>query len=208
MPICASQTNNIKCRVKYAIKGIFLASTLGVLLSACSASVPTDPKNVCSIFQEKDSWYAAAHKVHQKYGVPINVAMAIMYHESGYVADAEPPMRWFLFIPYGRGSSAYGYAQAQDDVWREYVDDAGSVFSDRDDFADALDFIAWYMTKTKAKNNIPFSDTYNQYLNYHEGWQGFRQGTYKSKTWLLKTARNVTNRAESYKNQLLRCQLY
>ena len=129
--------------------GVLLAATLG--LSACSTSVPNDPNNICSIFQEKDSWYAAAHKVHTKYGVPINVAMSIMFHESGFVEDAEPPMRWFLFVPYGRGSSAYGYAQAQDEVWQHYVDEAGSWFSDRDDFDDALDFIGWYMAKTNQR---------------------------------------------------------
>ena len=118
------------------------AAFLAIASSGCSVSPPSNPNNLCSIFQEKDSWYSAAHKVHDKYGIPIHVAMAIMHQESGFVEDAKPPMRWFLFIPYGRGSSAYGYAQAQDPVWEDYLDDAGSFFSDRDDFADALDFIA------------------------------------------------------------------
>ena len=122
--------------------------------------------------------------------------------------DAKPPMRWFLFIPYGRGSSAYGYAQAQDPVWEDYLDEAGSFFSDRDDFVDALDFIAWYMTKTKEANGIALSDAYNQYLNYHEGWNGFKNGSYRSKDWLLKAARSVQQRADSYKQQLLHCDLY
>lgn len=179
-----------------------------MILGGCSSAVPSDPNNICSIFQENDSWYAAAHKVHDKYGVPINVAMAIMHQESNFVDDAKPPMRWMLFIPYGRGSSAYGYAQAQDEVWEQYVEEVGSMFSDRDDFEDALDFIAWYMTKTKNTNGIALTDTYNQYLNYHEGWAGYRNGTYKSKEWLQKTARSVTNQAAAYRNQLLQCQLY
>lgn len=177
-------------------------------LSACSTSVPKDINNICSIFQEKDDWYAAAHKVHDKYGVPIHVAMAIMHQESNFVDDAQPPMRWFLFVPYGRGSSSYGYAQAQDEVWNDYVEEAGSMFSDRDDFEDSLDFIAWYMVKTKNTNGVQLHDTYNQYLNYHEGWQGYRNDSYKSKGWLLKTARQVAQQAELYKQQLLRCQLY
>lgn len=185
---------------------LLLAGT--TLMSACSTSVPTNPDNICSIFQEKDSWYAAAHKVHKKYGVPINVAMSIMHQESGFVDDAKPPMRWFLFIPYGRGSSSFGYAQAQDEVWSDYVDQAGSFFSDRDDFADSLDFIAWYMTKTRKTNGIALNDAYNQYLNYHEGWGGFRNGSYKSKAWLIQTAKQVQTRANNYKQQLLRCQLY
>lgn len=177
-------------------------------LSACSTSVPSDPNNLCSVFQENDSWYASAHKVHNKYKVPINVAMAIMYQESAFVDDAKPKMRWFLFIPYGRGSSAYGYAQAQDEVWDDYVDDAGSFFSDRDDFEDSLDFIAWYMVKTKKTNGVELTDAYNQYLNYHEGWTGFKKGTYKSKDWLKKTASAVSQRSSLYREQLLKCQLY
>lgn len=192
--------------IKAAFSALLLSGAL--FLSGCSTSPPNNPDNICSIFQEKDSWYAAAHKVHKKYGVPINVAMSIMYQESQFVEDAKPPMRWFLFIPYGRGSSSYGYAQAQDEVWSDYVDQAGSFFSDRDDFEDALDFIAWYMTKTKKTNGVPLTDAYNQYLNYHEGWAGYRNGTYKSKAWLIQTAKTVSNRAQSYKQQLLRCQLY
>ena len=150
----------------------------------------------------------AAHRVHNRYGVPINVAMAIMAQESGFKDDARPPMRWFLFIPYGRGSSSYGYAQAQDEVWEDYKDDKGSFFSDRDDFGDALDFIGWYMSKTKQKNGVGYSDAYNQYLNYHEGWGGYSRGTYANKNWLKETAEQVSERAARYRQQLLHCNLY
>ena len=194
--------------LKHFITVSVTAAFLALASSGCSVSPPSNPNNLCSIFQEKDSWYSAAHEVHDKYGVPIHVAMAIMYQESSFVDDAKPPMRWFLFIPYGRGSSAYGYAQAQDPVWDDYLDEAGSFFSDRDDFVDALDFIAWYMTKTKTANGVPLSDAYNQYLNYHEGWNGFKSGSYRSKDWLLKTARSVQQRADTYKQQLLHCDLY
>ena len=179
-----------------------------MLLSGCTSSPPSNTENLCSIFQEKDSWYVSAHKVHDKYGVPINVAMAIMAQESGFKEDAKPPMRWFLFIPYGRGSSAYGYAQAQDPVWNDYVDQKGSFLSSRSDFEDSLDFIAWYMTKSKATNNVKLSDAFNQYLNYHEGWGGYRKKTYMGKTWLIDVARKVHTRSENYKRQLQTCNLY
>ncbi|NLK84900.1 MAG: transglycosylase SLT domain-containing protein [Aeromonadales bacterium] len=188
-------------------------NTLGVLflsamLAGCSTTPPSNTENLCSIFQEKDSWYVAAHKVHKKYGVPINVAMSIMAQESAFREDAQPPMRWFLFVPYGRGSSAYGYAQAQDPVWNDYKKDAGSMFSLRSNFSDSLDFIAWYMTKTKRTNGVALSDAYNQYLNYHEGWGGYRQGTYYKKDWLVNVARKVQQRSQNYKYQLQRCNLY
>lgn len=195
--------------MKYrAFKLVSVFSLTLLFITGCSTTPPSRPDDLCSIFQEKDSWYTDAHRVHQRYGVPINVAMAIMAQESGFRADAQPPMRWFLFIPYGRGSSAYGYPQAQDPVWNEYKDQSGSMFSSRSDFGDSLDFIGWYMTKTKKLNGISFSDAYNQYLNYHEGWNGFRKKTYRSKDWLIKVARKVSSRSQMYKRQLLKCNLY
>ncbi len=193
-------------------KSCLVSSLVGwiaaLLISGCSTTPPTNPDNLCSVFQEKDSWYTAAHDVHNRYGIPINVAMAIMAQESRFVDDAQPAMRWFLFVPYGRGSSSYGYAQAQDEVWAEYVQDKGSFFSSRDDFADALDFIGWYMQKTKKINGIPFKDAYNQYLNYHEGWWGYRKQSFESKNWLKDIAKKVSDRSETYRNQLLHCNLY
>ncbi len=187
---------------------IFFLLIASAIVSGCSSTPPSNKTNLCSIFQEKDDWYNAAHKVHQKYGVPINVAMAIIYHESGYKDDAKPPMRWFLFIPYGRGSSSYGYSQAQDEVWSEYVSEQGSMFSSRSDFQDSLDFVGWYMTKSKQRNGVPFSDAYNQYLNYHEGWNGYKNRSYENKTWLKGAAKSVEATAKNYKNQLMRCNLY
>ncbi|MGN0902738.1 MAG: hypothetical protein ACI4M9_05575 [Succinivibrio sp.] len=191
-----------------SVKGLVALIFSLFLVTGCTTTPPTNPENLCSIFQEKDSWYSAAHDVHRKYGVPINVAMSIMAQESGFRADAQPPMRWFLFIPYGRGSSAYGYAQAQDPAWDDYTSDAGSIFSSRSNFADSLDFIGWYMTKTKKINGVQFNDAYDQYLNYHEGWGGYRKRSYLKKDWLMNVARKVATRAAKYKYQLQKCNLY
>lgn len=192
----------------YWLIGGWLAVMLCLDLSGCSETPPANRENLCAIFQEKDGWYKAAHAVHQKYQVPINVAMAIMAQESNFVDNARPPMRWFLFIPYGRESSAFGYAQALDSVWDDYVEDAGSFLSSRDDFADALDFIGWFMVKTQRANGVALGDAYNQYLNYHEGWNGFRNETYRNKAWLEQAARAVRTRAEIFRKQLLGCNLY
>ena len=97
---------------KYLSLKAIAATVLSIaVLTGCSTTPPSNTENLCSIFQEKDSWYVAAHDVHRRYGVPINVAMAIMAQESSFREDAQPPMRWFLFIPYGRGSSAYDNAK-------------------------------------------------------------------------------------------------
>lgn len=189
------------------IKHFFIFLVISLTLCACSTTPPKKPKDLCEIFKEKSSWYDDAQDVYAKRGVPINIVMSFMYHESGYVDDAQPPMRWFLFIPYGRGSSAYGYAQAQDPVWDDYVSEAGGFFSSRDDFADSLDFISWYILKTNKVNKVKITDVYNQYLNYHEGWGGYRKKTHAKNKSLQQLARKVETTASNYAKQLRNCNL-
>ncbi len=132
--------------------------------------------------------------------------MSIMYQESAFQARARPPMRYFAgFIPYGRPSDAYGYAQALDGTWAAYKRDTGSRFRSRSDFGDAMDFIQWYMQQTTTINRIPKTDAYRQYLNYHEGQGGYARGSYNRKPWLIKVAKKVERRAQRYKAQLQQC---
>lgn len=181
---------------------------LTVSFSGCSSSPPSNPDDLCAIFQEKDSWYVAAHRVHERHKVPINVAMAILSVTLAGNDDEDRPMRWFLFIPYGRGDLSFGHVQAPDEIWNEYVDSYGSMFTERENFADALDFVGWYMTRTKAVNGIALTDAYNQFLNYIEGWDGFAKGSYEDKEWLKNMAQDVAETADNYRDQLLKCNLY
>ncbi len=180
---------------------------VAVLAGCASTAPPGNPHNLCSIFKEKPSWYEAAKKSQERWGTPTQVMMAIMYQESSFQHDARPAWEWFLFIPLGRPTSAYGYAQALDAVWDEYVEEAGSFFSDRDDFEDAIDFIGWYNHKSRRLNKVSLWRADLLYLNYHEGWGGYRRGSWKSKAWLRKTAAKVAWRASEYGEQLRRCSI-
>ena len=62
-------------------KSIFSIVVGALFIAGCASTPPSNTDNLCSIFQEKDSWYVSAHKVHDKYGIPINVAMSIMKKE-------------------------------------------------------------------------------------------------------------------------------
>lgn len=179
---------------------------VGSLWLAGCASVPDKPNNICDIFEEKRSWYHATKAAAKRWGGPVHVPMAIMYQESSFKANAKPPMRWFLgFIPLGRASSAYGYAQAKDGTWADYQREAGSRFSDRDDFSDAIDFMFWYINKSHRLNGVSKWDARNQYLNYHEGHGGYARGSYKNKKWLLNVAARVDRRAKTYAAQYSGC---
>lgn len=180
---------------------------LSVLLSACASNrkPPAQPDNMCAIFKEKPSWHKAAIKSEKKWRVPPQILMAIIYHESGFRHDAQPPRRWFLgFIPRGRASSAYGYPQAKDEVWSDYKRE-NSSFASRSNMADALDFVGWYSDKSQRLNGVSKWDAYHLYLNYHEGWGGYRRGTYRNKAWLLRVASAVQARSERYGAQYAHC---
>src|SRR5699024_3609576 len=138
---------------------------LSVLLSACASNrkPPAQPDNMCAIFKEKPSWHTAAIKSEKKWRVPPQILMAIIYHESGFRHDAQPPRRWFLgFIPRGRASSAYGYPQAKDEVWSDYKRE-NSSFASRSNMADALDFVGWYSDKSQRLNGVSKWDAYHLY---------------------------------------------
>ena len=185
----------------------FLVFILIAVLSACSTSPPKNINNSCDIFFEKDDWYDDAKDSYEKWGVPIHVQLAIIHQESSFNYDAETEMQYFLWIiPIGRKSDAYGYAQVKDDTWDWYIDKSGNSGADRDDFADAVDFIGWYGKYTHQVLGISKWDAYNQYLAYHEGHGGFKRKTYNKKPWLIKVARKVEKRAKLYATQLKKCQ--
>jgi len=178
------------------------------MVGCASLPPPSNPNNLCSIFQNRPDWYRSAHKASKRWGVPIQVMMAVMRQESSFVANARPPRDWFLFIPLPRKSSSYGYAQAQDPVWGEYTKEASRAwFPSRSNFADSIDFIGWYIRKTQRINRVSPWRADEIYLNYHEGWGGYRRGTWKKKRWLRGVANRVERNASNYGWQLKHCRL-
>ena len=156
---------------------------------------------------ERPHWFRAMRRTEQRYGVPIAVQLATISRESSFVADARPmrtERRLFFFTREVPRSSAYGYAQAIDGTWDWYLRETGRR-ARRDNFADASDFIGWYMYTNLRRNGVPLNDAYNQYLAYHDGQAGYARGTYRAKAWLPPVARDVQNWADRYEAQLLRC---
>jgi hypothetical protein len=176
------------------------------VLPACSTIPPKNPENLCQIFWEKESWYPATLAAARRWGVPISVQMAIIYQESAYVADAEPPRPKLLgIIPWFRFNNAYGYPQAKPDTWSEYQEQSGNWLADRENFDDSCDFVAWYCAVSNKKLGIAPSDTSQLYLAYHEGHNGYRHNSHLAKNWLLNTAQKVSQRALRYDAQLNGC---
>jgi hypothetical protein len=178
-----------------------------VFLVGCSNTPPKNINNICDIFAEKDDWYDDAKDSFERWGVPIQVQLAIIHQESRFKYDAKTEMEYFLWIiPIGRESSAYGYAQVKDDTWDWYIKSTHNWGADRDDFDDAVDFIGWYGKKTYDTLKVSKWDAKNQYLAYHEGHGGYKRKTYNKKPWLIKVAAKVDNNARKYSAQLKTCE--
>ena len=186
------------------------ASLLLLVVASCGIMTPgTAPRNLdnaCSIVQQRPQYLRAFKATQRKWGIPVNVQMAIIHQESKFKKAAKTPRRYFLgVIPRGRQSSAYGYAQALDGTWSEYKQSTGRFAARRSSIRDSADFIGWYMTETKRRTGVALSDARNQYLAYHEGQSGFIRGTHRKKSWLLEIADNVADRASRYRRQLQSC---
>lgn len=176
--------------------------------AGCSTTPPNNPNNACAIAKQYPNWYYDSFNSYKKWGVPISVQWAIIQKESSFIADAKPPMEYALgFIPTGRLSSAYGYAQALDGTWAHYQKATGNDWASRSNFADATDFIGWYGNMAHRQAGISKSDTYALYLAYHQGINGYRRGSYKGKTFLINYAKKAQATAYRYATQLKRCDI-
>lgn len=186
-----------------------LAVALLLALGAC-AKAPNRINDVCAVFEQRDGWFgswrSAAARAERKHGVPMHVLMATVRKESGFKANARPPRKKLLgFIPWKRASSAYGYSQALDGTWSQYRAETGNFAARRNNFADAVDFVGWYHSKTVNSFGVAPHDAYNLYLAYYAGWGGYKRGTWQGNASLQRYARETAEMAQRYQAQLQQC---
>ena len=176
------------------------------ILFSCASKPPAKQENICSIFEQKSSWYRLANKSYEKWGAPIHVQMSILRQESAFQNRVKPERTKILgVIPWKRKSSAFGYTQAIDATWDWYRTENNKPLASRVNFADAIDFTGWYINKSNKINGISKSDAYNQYLAYHEGHGGYKKKSYKNLNWLIDVANKVKLRSDNYRSQLNEC---
>jgi hypothetical protein len=186
------------------------ASLLLMFLASCggggSYSAPRQLDDACAIIRERPQYLRAMEATERRWGIPVHVQMATIYQESKFVGNARTPHRFALgVIPMGRQSTAYGYSQALNGTWEEYLDGPGSRRAKRDDIRDATDFMGWYMDESSRRLGISKTDAEAQYLAYHEGRTGYANQSYLAKPWLVEVAARVSARSEMYREQLAYC---
>ena len=188
------------------VRWTFFAALAAVMLAGCASRPPSNSENLCEIFKERSRWHRAAKTAEKRWKIPTPVMMAVMYKESSYVANARPPRSRLLWvIPWKRSSSAYGFAQATDAAWSDYLRDTRNRSADRDDFADAIDFVGWYLNRSHRHLNIARDDAHSLYLTYYAGMGGYARGTWRNNDWLKDAAARVDKRSSRYARQLAGC---
>lgn len=189
----------------------YLKLAIVMLVASCGGGggafkAPRDLDNACNITSERPAYLRAMRETQARWGVPVAVQMAAIHQESKFIGDARTPHQYALgIIPIGRQSSAFGYSQALDGTWEEYLKETGKRRARRDDIRDATDFMGWYMNGTSRRLGISTGDAASQYLAYHEGRSGYANGSYRGKPWLMAVAGRVQQRAEMYQAQLISC---
>jgi len=175
-----------------------------LILSSCS-SIPKNTSDSCSIFNERYLWYKYTKKTEKKWGTPIYLQLAIIKMESDFDWLAKPQrQKIFKVIPYKRPSSSFGYSQAVKGTWAQYKKETNNKLATRARFRDSVDFIGWYTDKTEKLLKISKKDVYRQYLAYHEGWGNYKN--YKNNQKVIILATKVTEQANKYRKQLMKCQ--
>lgn len=171
-----------------------------------AAGPPSNVENACAIRAERESWYRAARKASQKWNAPTATILAIIWRESSFRPAVRPPKEYALgVVPWGRISSAYGFSQALDGTWDWYLRETGARNAERTSFADAADFVGWYMDKTRRTVGLPMSDAKGHYIAYHEGHGGFKSMRWQSKPGVVRAANQVARRSAIYDSQLRGC---
>ena len=130
------------CPGRWARLGLGTLIAVAWLLAGCTDPPPSSQHDLCRIFEQRPAWYDYARRTEARWGTPVAVQMAFVQLESSFRSRARPPRRYLLgILPWRWQSTAYGYAQAKDGTWRDYLRANPGPFRKRSDMEDALDFI-------------------------------------------------------------------
>ena len=171
-------------------------------ITSCSEGAKVDGSmGVCDILAKNPSWSKSLKTAQDKYKLPPAFAMAIIYQESKFKAEAK-----------AKGSTAYGYAQAINGTWKHFQDDVKSN-AKRNNFNDSVQFVGWYTAQLAKGTKLKITDNYNIYMAYMLGATGFKRykaGTFKNKTKIVedkKLAQKVKDFTAHYQSQFKKCKV-
>ena len=75
---------------------IIMIFAISISLVGCSVinpSVPRNQNNACSILEEHRSWKRHLKRSKRKWGIPVEVQMAVIWKESNFRSRVKPPRK-------------------------------------------------------------------------------------------------------------------
>ena len=173
-----------------------------------STYVPRHVNDICAMFKARPQWRSATRRAAARWHIPESTQMAVIWQESRFQASIKPRREWLLgVIPWAHPTSAVGYAQAIHGTWQRYLKATDQDGGSREKFAQATDFVAWYLATLHKRLSIPKADVGRLYLAYHEGQYGYLHGQGSHQRRLQQIARRVAAQARRYQRQLRRCRV-
>ena len=161
---------------------------------------------MCRLVEARPHWWRALLEAERRWEAPPSLTLAIIWRESTFRADARPlAPGYFSFLPPRRLSSAYGYAQAIDGTWAWYLRETNNAKARRESFADAVDFIGWYLDRSRRLLGLAFDQQLEHYAAYHQGHQGFLTADWRANPVVTVPAKDVARQAAVYERQMSGC---
>ncbi len=151
---------------------------------------PAQVADACVLLDARPGWWRAVKASEAVWGVSPGLQLAVIGQESGFRRLAAPPRLHPYFVRSVRGAyrsvdgvigtdlnalqwptlmTAYGYPQAIDATWARYKTTMNKPTAMRVRFADAADFVGWYLHSQSVDHAIPLSDACALYLSYYTG---------------------------------------
>lgn len=137
---------------------------LAITLCACrpreAAAPPAPaPNATCALLASHPSWTQALAHAERRWGAPPYLLLAFIRQESNFRRDARSP----------KTRGPYGYPQAVARTWETYRQALRRPHADRNDFADAVDFVGWYAHRTRERTGAEYLNVTAHYFAYSRG---------------------------------------
>lgn len=171
---------------------IFLSLLLSIgVVSPVLATKYVKEIHICKYLEENPGFKESLKTASAKWGVRPELILAIIKKESN-------------FHPTVVGTrTSVGWTQAKTFVWEEYQHETKQPFRKRECFADAVDFIGWYVARYAKLEGKDPNDAYHAYLNYRLGYVGAH--TYPLLPLAVQQAKKVVRYAEHFRQGLKKC---
>ncbi len=190
---------------------------------------PSQIVDACALMTDRPGWWRAVRASQERWSVAPATQLAVIKRESSFRRFVHPPRFPPVFVRSVRSGyrridrafgwslndsftwptlyTAFGYPQAIDATWELYKTNLNRTVALRVRFADAADFVGWYLSYLRSRDRIAAGDVCTLYVAYYLGSaQRVRCDVEEhADHTAVRKGRVVAEYAEAYAHQLNEC---